>query len=362
MNKSGDQPMFKVRATAPTRVDLAGGTIDLWPIHQVLKHKATVNCAVSLNAEVEITPSNDGAYHLISADQGQIVSGSLADCVATKALPLLGLLLDACWDERLPPITIRTSATSPAGAGLGGSSCLAVTTAAALKKAAKIIENNPQTDPLDSELVQIASDIEAQLIHAPTGVQDYWGAIRGGLNILEYPRGKVTVETFNDSIADRPNPIIGHLADELILCFSGKSRQSAINNWEIFKRVFDGDKALIARLEVIGVVAAACADAVRAGNYQAMIEASAEEWRLRCELWPNIHSEETAHLSAAATKSGATLARVCGAGGGGVLAVLAPTDVVADVRKALQKAGGQLLPARPAMQGLTSQYTSVAAN
>lgn len=343
---------FHIRASAPTRIDLAGGTIDLWPIHQLLEEKATVNCAVTLPAQVDITPSADGLFTLHSVDQKLEVKGTYDACTASEKLPLLGLFLKAWWSRDLPPLHIRTEAKSPAGAGLGGSSCLAVALGGALLRTKAYL--NHQEEKLDEyRLVQTASDIEAKLIHAPTGIQDYWGALRGGLNIIEFPAGCVTVETHNPSDQSPAAAASQKLENELILCFSGKSRQSAINNWEIFKRVFDGDRELLKKLAAIGSVARQCADAVRLGDYNAMVRASALEWTLRCQLWPNIHTVETKLQADAAIAAGAKLARVCGAGGGGVMAVLAQKELHDKVCAALKATGGTVLAAGVAHRGLS---------
>ena len=350
---------FHIRASAPTRIDLAGGTIDLWPIHQLLDEKATVNCAVTLPAQVDVQPSQDGRFTLHSVDQCIKVIGTFDECTVTEKLPLLGLFLKAWWSRELPALQIRTEAKSPAGAGLGGSSCLAVALGGALLRAqalvsGRAVEDNALGDAdLDEyRLVQTASDLEAKLIHAPTGIQDYWGAVRGGLNIIEFPAGGVTIETHDPADSSLAAQVTRKLEEELILCFSGKSRQSAINNWEIFKRVFDGDKTLLKKLSEIGALARQCADAVRAGDYQAMVHASVNEWAIRCQLWPNIHTPETRDQGDAALAAGARLARVCGAGGGGVMAVLAPPQIHTEVRAALESAGGTILAAGVAHRGL----------
>ncbi len=345
---------FHVRSTAPTRIDLAGGTIDLWPIHQILDEKATVNCAVTLPAQVDIEPSRNGRFYLQSIDQKIEVSGTFDECIQTKDLPLLGLFLKAWWSPDLPPLRIRTEAKSPAGAGLGGSSCLAVTLGGALLRAKDLVERK-RTAMNEFLLVQTASDIEAKLIHAPTGIQDYWGALRGGLNIIEFPAGQVTVETHDPAGNSGPAQVGRRLENELILCYSGKSRQSAINNWEIFKRVFDGDKDLLKKLAAIGAHARECADAVRAGDYEGMLRASFAEWQLRCQLWPNIHTVETRKQADAAMNAGARLARVCGAGGGGVMAIVAPKEVRERVQAALASEGGSILNAGVAHKGLVAE-------
>ena len=336
--------MIRVRAAAPTRVDLAGGTLDLWPIHHLLDHKATVNVGVTLEAQVEITESKDGRFHFTSQDQDVAFSGDFAKAVATRELPLLGLLLAALWKSDLPGLNVVTAAKSPAGAGLGGSSCLGVTVAGALWKARQQVETT--RDLSEDELVRTVQDVEARLISAPTGVQDYWGALRGRVNILTFPFGRTDVETL-------PPERLSGLTDELVLCYTGRSRASAINNWEIFKRLFDGDRQLLGIFNDIGSAAEQCALAVRDGDLTRALYLSQKEWQLRTRLWPTIETTETRRLDEAARQAGARFTRVCGAGGGGVMAVFAPCEQREAVKAALTNASGVVLGATVAPTGLT---------
>jgi len=335
--------MIKVSASAPTRIDLAGGTLDLWPLHHLLDHKMTVNVAITLNANVEICSSDDSKFHLISQDQGKIFSGNFYEACSTDTLPLLGLLLKAIWNAQLPPLTITTSAKSPTGAGLGGSSCLGVTLAGALSRAKKIADNTEELDEI--KLVQTVQDVEARLIQAPTGCQDYWGAMRGGINLISFPYGGTVVQTF------KPEQVDG-LEDELLVCFSGKSRASAINNWEIFKRTFDGDKELIRNFNEIGNLSEQLGDAVLKGDLSSIINLSNKEWHLRLKLWPNIITPETIRIDHAAREAGARFSRVCGAGGGGVMAIFAKKENHTAISNAVNKVGGVILEAGVSRQGL----------
>ena len=341
--------MFKVIATAPTRVDLAGGTLDLWPIHNLLQRPATVNVAISLNATVTVEPSTDRNFHLISEDQNLSDSGDFASMAASTKLGLLGILLAAVWNKNLAPIRLTTNAKSPAGAGLGGSSCLAVTTLKALWAAKERITGEKQ-DIREDRLVRTAQDIESVVIHAPTGIQDYWGAVRGGINVIRYPFGNTTVTTYPGSVWDNQG-------FKLICCYSGKSRASAINNWEIFKRIYDGDKGLIGRMKEIGEMADQCAVGVETRAWNTVVEASQKEWQLRCQLWPAIETSETKAIDVAAKKAGAAFTRVCGAGGGGVMAVFSPQDRVQSVCQAMTAVGGQVLDVDIGGPGLTLKKT-----
>lgn len=337
---------WRVTAEAPTRVDIAGGTLDLWPVHFLLPKAATVNVAVTLPASVDIALSKDQNFHFHSEDQNAQFSGSFVEACESTALPLVGRILQSVWHKGLPPLEIKTRAKSPAGAGLGGSSCLAVTIEKALCLARSHLE--VFEIPSEQKLVRTAQDAEALIIKAPTGCQDYWGAVRGGLNVIRFPFGGETVETRS------PGSLPG-LKESLILCYSGKSRASAANNWMIFKKSFDGDERVLGLLRKIGELASACAERAWAGDFKAVLQYSEEEWKFRRQIWPDIVSEETERLDQAACREGATFTRVCGAGGGGVMAVFAVPEVRERVIHALEGAGGKVLEATTSEVGLTAR-------
>ncbi len=334
-------PAFK--ATIPTRIDIAGGTIDLWPIHCVLNEPATVNIGVTLDAEAVVSTSDDGSFHFISTDQDLAEAGGFEKLTNSETLPLLGLLLKTIWNPTLPAITIKTSAKSPAGAGLGGSSCLGIAIAAALFKLRTKFDQPDVAS--EKDLVQTVQDAEAKLIHAPTGCQDYWGGLRGNINVLRYPYGNTTIKTM-------PATSIKGLNESLIICYSGKSRKSAINNWEIFKRVFDRDQALIAQLNQIASLSNSCAKAIMSGDLASAVSFSKSEWEVRKRLWPNIETSETSAIDQAAHSAGASFSRVCGAGGGGVMAIFADPAHRKTVEAAATKAGGTILDAVISQHGL----------
>jgi D-glycero-alpha-D-manno-heptose-7-phosphate kinase len=59
-----------VGASAPTRIDLAGGTLDIWPLSVMVPGAMTVNLAVELRAHAEVEPRRDGRVEVVSADRG----------------------------------------------------------------------------------------------------------------------------------------------------------------------------------------------------------------------------------------------------------------------------------------------------
>ena len=60
-----------IDASAPTRIDLAGGTLDIWPLYLFHEGAQTLNAAISLRAHCSIRPRDDGRLVLASEDTGR---------------------------------------------------------------------------------------------------------------------------------------------------------------------------------------------------------------------------------------------------------------------------------------------------
>ena len=164
--------MKQISSSAPTRIDLAGGTLDIWPLYLFHEHALTVNAAISLRAHAEITERTDGRLRLESIDTSRNVDvATWQDLADGQGLPLLSRLAHFFRAENL---TLRTRGESPAGAGIAGSSALNVAVCGALAEWAGL--------KIDGEkLLTIAMNVEAQVINVPTGVQDYRPAYYGGV-------------------------------------------------------------------------------------------------------------------------------------------------------------------------------------
>ena len=339
--------MKRIESKAPTRIDLAGGTIDLWPIHQLLENPMTVNFGISLFAKVSIELREKQDFELLSADFSKSVKGSFEDVVNSRELPLISYFLKHYWSSQWQGLRITTVAGSPPGAGLGGSSALAIALSAALVEARHQLHGVSKPD--EHTLVATARDLEARIIFAPTGVQDYWGALRGGLNELCFLPGLTEVHTHREGVC------FEELERELIVCYSGQSRASAINNWEIFKKLFDGDQQTHSSLQSIADCARTCARELRLGQLQNASEASRQEWDIRCGLWPGVETEVTKAISKNALSAGANLVRVCGAGGGGVMAILVDPSKRQKVLQSLALTDAKVLDAHLVKQGVEVQ-------
>jgi D-glycero-alpha-D-manno-heptose-7-phosphate kinase len=326
----------RVTASAPTRIDLAGGTIDIWPLYLYHHEAQTLNAAISLRAHVEISARTDRKVEIVSEDTGRrIALGSAAELRDDVVLPLLGKLASAFGAHSL---TMRTRGESPAGAGIAGSSALNVAVCGALAKWAG--------SSIDSEqLLTTALNVEAQAIGVPTGLQDYRPAMYGGIAALEL--GAHGLRRVALDIDPR------ELEQRIVLCYTGAPRNSGTNNWDIMKRHIDGDRHVFDCFERIRDTAAEMRQALGRADWDNTGHLLAQEWDNRKRLAPGVTTPQIDDLIARARAAGAQGAKVCGAGGGGCLFCLAPPQRIPAVREALAAGGARLLDFRIDTVGLT---------
>ncbi|MGH9200392.1 MAG: GHMP kinase, partial [Vicinamibacterales bacterium] len=218
---------------------MAGGTIDIWPLYLFHPGAQTLNVAISLRAHASIERRPDERIELVSEDTDRLVNLSTAQLRVDETLPLLGHLVDRFGAHGL---RLTTRSESPAGAGIAGSSALNVAVCGAL---ARYVES----DLTPEALLQIAQDVEAQVIRVPTGLQDYRPAMYGGIAAIELHAGGPRRVALPVDAAE--------LEQRIVLCFTGEPRNSGTNNWEITKRHIDGDRHIFDCFERIRDTAAA---------------------------------------------------------------------------------------------------------
>jgi D-glycero-alpha-D-manno-heptose-7-phosphate kinase len=325
----------RIVTSAPARIDLAGGTIDIWPLYLFHPGAQTINAAISIRARARIETRTDDRIVIHSEDTAATVEA--AGWQELRHEPKLRLLslLASFFEAR--GITLTTFSESPAGAGIAGSSALNVAVCAALADWQRM-----HYDP--EALLQIALNVEAQAINVPTGLQDYRPAMYGGIAALELDV---------DGVRRVPLSVdLQELQRRIVLCYTGEPRNSGTNNWEITKRHIDGDRFVFECFERIRDTALAMRDAFAREDWQAVGLAIREEWDNRKRLAPGVTTPAIDSLIEAATQAGAAAAKVCGAGGGGCLFCYGPPDRRDAIVQALTAGGARVLDYRFERHGL----------
>jgi D-glycero-alpha-D-manno-heptose-7-phosphate kinase len=325
----------RIDSSAPTRIDLAGGTLDIWPLYLFHEQAQTINAAISLRARCSIQPRADRGLTIISDDTGSRVDvehwSELRD---NTELTLLGRLLHYFQAEALE---LHTRSESPVGAGIAGSSALNIAVCGALTA----WSGTPRSE---TDLLQIAMNVEAQAIAVPTGVQDYRPALYGGIS---------AVELGVDGVRRVALPVsTSALQSRLVLAYTGASRNSGINNWEVTKRHIDGDREVQRRFARIRDIAVAMRDALERSAWPEVGQHVADEWENRKGLAPGVTTAEIDAMLAAAKVAGAYGGKVCGAGGGGCLFCIGEPESIPAIRAAIAANGGRILDFTIESQGL----------
>jgi D-glycero-alpha-D-manno-heptose-7-phosphate kinase len=325
----------RIVASAPTRIDLAGGTIDIWPLYLFHPGACTVNAAISLRAHAEIEPRTDGRIELRSIDtKAQVVAEGFGNLEHTGELPLLSLL---AREFGLENATLITRGESPAGAGIAGSSALTIAACAALARwSGRVMA--------DEQLLEVAMNVECQTIRVPTGVQDYRPALYGGVAAVELAANGVR------RVALDVDPL--ELERRIVLAYTGAPRNSGTNNWEITKRHIDGDRHVFDCFERIRDTASAMRVALERSDWDEVGRQISTEWANRRRLAPGVSTTAIEDLIARAAAAGATAAKVCGAGGGGCLFCYGPPAAHDPIASALSEGGARVLDYRIDTEGL----------
>ena len=329
---------MKIAAKSPCRVDLAGGTLDIWPLYLNHDNAVTVNFAVNLYTHARIETRTDQKIVLETLDLGGREEFDNIDALMTAKKFKLPLLAHALrWFRPETGLNLVTNSEAPAGAGISGSSSLLITIGAALNKLTK------RGYSLE-KLREVAQNIEAQIIQVPTGCQDYYPAMYGRVSAIEL--GCAGIE--------RKEILVDHtdLVDRGVLVYTGKPRNSGINNWEVTKAYIDGDKQVRRNLDKISSIANGMRRALETADWNEAARLLREEWSFRRRNAPTISTELIDALAEKTRKAGAKGFKVCGAGGGGCCFLLVEKGAKARVSDVVRDLGATVLDFAVAPSGV----------
>jgi D-glycero-alpha-D-manno-heptose-7-phosphate kinase len=326
-----------VEASAPARIDLAGGTVDLWPLYLFHPEAVTVNAAIDLRVRVRVAPVKRPVICLADRNAGRTVEWKASD--KASGHPGYELFAQALRHFSVKQgLRIEFASDVPRGSGLAGSSALLVAFCGALMRSGK---QGIRRD----RFLALVRDIETRLIKVPAGMQDYYPALWGGVQALWWRPGEV----LRESVPVLPR----ELEKRLLLVYTGTSRHSGTNNWEVFKRHLDGDRRVHRLFEKIVEAGQEMVAALRGGDFRKAGEAMAAEAEARKRLFPGIMTREIRSLESAVRRLGAIGTKVCGAGGGGCVVVYVDPKDMARSREKIREMGFRDLPFKIVKKGLS---------
>jgi D-glycero-alpha-D-manno-heptose-7-phosphate kinase len=318
---------MSLRARAPCRIDLSGGTVDLWPLYLLIEEAATVNLAIDLYTEVTVRPSPDGTWRVREKSTGRDRSAASPDDLARlEGTEIAGRLL-GFFDPR-EPLELVTHSQAPPQAGLGASSSLGISIAGALNGLSGFRYAAP-------DLIEIVKDVEVEVLGTMTGAQDHYPPVYGGAMCLWW-----------EKLHHRREPLALDRTEferRFLLAYSHQPHRSGATNWEVVKRFLEGDEKTREAVGRSGRTAVKVRHAIVSGDLDELARLVGEDWEARRDMAPAVSSPELERIIEAARGAGASAVKVCGAGGGGCMVVAAPSGRRGAVSGAIVAAGGSLL-------------------
>lgn len=333
---------MKISARTPNRIDLAGGTLDIYPLYIFLEGGYTLNAAIDLFSQVDLSPRQDDQFHFESVDFGTELLVSRQALLAGHADDSDFRLLVQGVKAYLPEqgLNIRSFNQAPKGSGLGASSALLIALSGALNQ-----WNATYAD--GNTLLQRAADLEAWVLGIPTGKQDYYAALYGGLQAIYFDQSGVRRE----HIAI-PSKTLAQINGGLVLSFTGESHFSGTNNWSMMKRFIDNQGETRGSLSAIRETSQALYQALVAGDLEHVYTLLNQEWKNRQSLAEGVTTPQIDAMINAANAAGAKANKICGAGGGGCLLTLCEPGQRHEVESALASTGAQIMHHQITSQGL----------
>ncbi len=310
-----------ITQSAQCRIDLAGGTLDLWPLYLYFGELKLVNMAINTKAycELKIEPAKSFEIWVESKDMNTKSRFASLDELA-QSLTKPTSLNPLRWVNRLAlyflktagvkgaKISIKTWSEAPPGSGLGGSSVLGIAIAKAFQKA---YPKKIAKDPWFSQ--QTVRDLEAVEIEHPAGDQGYIPALFGGLLSIKLGPHHRSVKKISPSVEEK-------IKSRIAILYTGKPHHSGINNWEIFRAYHEGDEELKRLLKAIHEISAKLSDDLEKKNTDTFVDLVNREWELRRTLGKSVDAPVlTEAWEWAQKKLGAIARKGCGAGGGGCI-------------------------------------------
>ena len=323
------------RATAPVRLDFAGGWTDVPPFSS-RAGGVVVNAALALHVTAELQLGGP-LVRLVSHDLAETV-----ECANSGGLVLDGRLNLLKAALRMFPVlgalTLETRSEVPPGSGLGSSGALDVALVSCLVAA--------RSERIDArELAEQAWRLEVHEAGIPGGRQDQLAAALGGFHRLSFRDPDVGIEpiTLDPAFA-------AALERQLVLCYTGRSRLSGDTIARVMSAYDRGDRTVTGALEAMKDIAFAMAEALREADLARVGALLSQNWTRQQELDPGMRTDDMARLESVMRDAGVLGGKAAGSGAGGCMFFLAPGAGTQPL-EAARAAGATVLPVRWAWDG-----------
>lgn len=325
-----------LRAKAPLRISFCGGGTDVSPYPEE-KGGVVLSTTIDKYVYATLRTREDRQVTLTSLDYDQTCAHPLDEPLPLDGgLELLKGVVNHFRGVRPAGFPggfdLLVHSDAPPGSGLGASSTLVVALVGVLRDWLR--------EPLASyDIAELTYKIERIDLSIAGGRQDQYAATFGGFNFIEFRSDHAIVNPLRIR-----REVVNELEYCMLLCFTGSTRMGAnivrnqtasyLRREERVVRSLDRMKELTLEMK-----AALLRDRVR--HFGELLHTA---WLAKKDLDPGITTPIIDTLYEAAMRAGAVGGKLLGAGGGGYLLVFCPFDRRQGIARALEEAGGTIVP------------------
>jgi D-glycero-alpha-D-manno-heptose-7-phosphate kinase len=285
---------------SPLRITLGGGGTDLPSYY---REREGFLIAAAINKYVYIT------VHETFVDE-LIVKYSKLERVRLAAELEHPIVREAFAVVKLagPYLEIASMADIPAGTGLGSSGSFTTALLKALHTYRKVFIS-------PAELAEQACDIEINKLGEPIGKQDQYIAAIGGVTCFRFR----TDDAVDISPLRLSEETLYNLEDNLLLFFTGYSRNASSILEEQKRRTLNDDRDMISNLDAVKEIGLKSQAALESGNLREFAGLMHQHWQRKKSRSGRMSSERINSWYDSAMQNGALGGKLIGAGGGGFL-------------------------------------------
>ena len=334
-----------IRARAPLRVSFAGGGTDVAPYPQT-EGGLVLSATINRFAYGSLWPRDDGRVRIESVDLGMAVDFALDEQPPFDGrLDLVKAAIRRVGQNghggRNGGYDLVLRSHAPPGSGLGSSSTMIVALVGLLQEHHRL----PFTE---YDTAHLAHQIEREDLGIHGGLQDHYAATFGGFNFIE----------FGDRVVVNPlrvrHSVINELEINLLLCFTGVTRESANIIGDQTARLEDKQEETLEGLRAQKELAVAMKTALLRGELDHFGELLGEAWAHKKKLSPLISTPRIDEAYDLAVRNGARGGKVTGAGGGGYILFYCDFARKHRVTEALTRFGAVVTDVGFEREGLTT--------
>lgn len=339
-----------IESRAPNRIDLAGGTLDIFPIYILLGLSIVVNVSIGIYSHCILESIDEDILEIQIKDLGKFYRVSNLEQIKNNIdTMLIYEVIKAFKLDSYKGYRITTFNEAPLKSGLGASSALLITIIKNFLRTNRILHSSFN----DYDIIDFASFIEAKVLHTLTGKQDYIAAIYGGINAIFFDKNQFVIERINS------DKLIRELENYVVLAYSGFEHESGNLNWIVLRAVLDKDKETIEKLHKIQEISEDVYEVISMYDMEKLGNLIKQEWNIRKTLSP-YHTNQYIDEFCCAIEKYCWGYKLCGAAGGGTILIL--TDKHEKIRKTIKEFGFTELKFEIDNFGLSTKVLDLSSN